>query len=148
MLPVTIADYEALARERLEPAAWDYYAGGAGDEVTLRANRAAYERLWLRPRVLVELSACDTGTTVLGTPVRLPLLVAPVAYQRMAHPEGECAMARGAGAAGTLMIASTLATASLEEIAAAATGPLWFQLYVYKDRSTSAGLVRRAEAAG
>jgi 4-hydroxymandelate oxidase len=148
MPPVTIADYETLARERIAPDAWDYYAGGAGDEVTLRANRAAYERFWLRPRVLVDLSACNTATSVLGTPVRLPVLVAPVAYQRMAHPEGECAMARGAGAAGTLMIASTLSTASLEEIAAATTGPLWFQLYVYKDRATSEGLVRRAEAAG
>jgi 4-hydroxymandelate oxidase len=148
MLPITIADYEALARERIAPTAWDYYEGGAGDEVTLRANRAAYERIWLRPRVLVDLSACDMATTVLGTPVRLPVLVAPVAYQRMAHPDGECATAQGAGAAGTVMVASTLATCSLEEIAAATSGPLWFQLYVYKDRGTSEALVRRAEAAG
>jgi 4-hydroxymandelate oxidase len=146
--PINLADYEALARERMDPLAWDYFAGGSDDEATLRANRLAFERIQLRPRVLVDVTACQVATSVLETPVSLPILVAPTAYQALAHPEGECAMARGAALAGTLMIASTLATCSLEDVAAAAPGPLWFQLYVYKDRRISEALVRRAEAAG
>ena len=146
--PINISDYEALAQERLEKSVWDYYYGGSGDELTLRANRAAFERIRLRPRFLVDVSTIDTLTTVLGTPVSMPILIAPTACHCMAHPEGEVATARGAGAAGTLMIASSVATRSLEEIAQAATGPLWFQLYVYKDRGFTASLVKRAHAAG
>jgi 4-hydroxymandelate oxidase len=148
MQPINIADYEALAKSRLEPMAWDYYVGGSDDEVSLRANRSAFERIRLRPRVLVDVGASEMATTAFGAPVALPILVAPTAYQCLAHPEGECATARAAGAAGSLMIASTFATRSLEEIAAAATGPLAFQLYVYRDRAISEALVRRAEAAG
>ncbi|MEO7002437.1 MAG: alpha-hydroxy acid oxidase, partial [Ktedonobacterales bacterium] len=146
--PIIIADYEEIAVARVERTAWDYYRSGSDDEVTLRANRAAFERWRLRPRMLVDVSVCDTATTVLGTPVRAPILVAPTAYHCLAHPLGECETARGAGAAGTLMVVSTLATQRLEAVAQAATGPLWFQLYVYKDRSVSEDLVRRAEAAG
>jgi isopentenyl diphosphate isomerase/L-lactate dehydrogenase-like FMN-dependent dehydrogenase len=148
MGPINVFDYEALARERLDPTIWDYIAGGAEDEVTLRANRTAFERIRLRPRMLVDVSACDLTTTALGTPLNMPIFVAPMGYQALAHQEGEVAMARGAGAAGALLVASTLATRSLEEIAAAASGPLWFQLYVYAERQISAALVRRAEAAG
>ncbi|MFI5272485.1 MAG: alpha-hydroxy acid oxidase [Ktedonobacterales bacterium] len=148
MQPINVFEYEALAQQAMEPAAWDYYRGGSDDELTLGANREAFGRLRLVPRMLVDVSHIETRTTVLGTPVSLPILVAPMAYQCLATPEGECAAARAAGAAGTLMVASTLATRSLEEIAAAATGPLWFQLYVYKDRAVSEALVRRAEAAG
>jgi 4-hydroxymandelate oxidase len=132
----------------MEPAYWEYYYGGSDDEVTLRDSRAAYERIRLRPRVLVDVSNCDTRTNVLGTPVGMPILVAPMALHCLAHPEGECATAQGAGMAGTLMIASTTATRNIEEIAEAATGPLWFQLYIYPSLEVAAKLVRRAEAAG
>jgi isopentenyl diphosphate isomerase/L-lactate dehydrogenase-like FMN-dependent dehydrogenase len=148
MRPINLFDYETLARERLDQMTWDYFMGGSDDEVTLRRNHAAYEQIRLRPRALVNVATCDTMTTVLGTPVSMPVLVAPMAYQALAHRDGECAMARGTGAAGTLMVVSTLATRSLEEVAEAATGPLWFQLYVYAERRISEALVRRAEAAG
>jgi 4-hydroxymandelate oxidase len=148
MEPINLQEYEDLAIERLEPTALDYYRSGAGDEVTLRANRAAFERIRLRPRVLVDVSALSLETTALGTPISMPVMVAPTAYHCLACAEGERDTARGAGAVGTLMAASTLATRTLEEIAEAATGPLWFQLYVYKDRRVSETLIRRAEAAG
>ncbi len=148
MEPQNLYEYGKLAQERMEPAYWEYYYGGSDDEVTLRDSRAAYERIRLRPRVLVDVSNCDTRTTVLGTPVSMPILVAPMALHCLAHPEGECATAQGTGMAGTLMIASTTATRNIEEIADAATGPLWFQLYVYPSFEVAAKLVRRAEAAG
>ncbi len=148
MRPINVSEYEPLAKERLEPGAYDYFAGGAEDELTLRENRAAFARIKLRPRALVDVSRVELATTALNTPISMPILVAPMAYQRMATPEGELATARAAGACGTIMAVSTLATATLEEVAAAATGPLWFQLYVYKDRAVSESLVRRAEAAG
>ncbi|HEV2581965.1 MAG TPA: alpha-hydroxy acid oxidase [Ktedonobacteraceae bacterium] len=144
---VNVFDYERLAQARIEPGAWDYYMSGSDDEVTLRENRAAFERIRLRPRMLVDVSACDTRTTVLGAPVAMPILVAPTAYHCLAHPDGECETARGVSSAGTLMVASTSATRSLEEIAQAASGLRWFQLYIH-DRIVTEQLVRRAEAAG
>jgi len=148
--PVNVFEYEALAQAKMNPAFWDFYQGGSDDEVTLRANRTAFERIRLRPRVLVDVSAgaLNMRTTVLDTPVSMPILVAPTALHSMAHPEGECATAQGAGMANTLMIASTTATRSIEEIAQAASGPLWFQLYVYPSFQVAEKLVRRAEAAG
>ena len=143
-----VADLEEIARRRLTRQVYDYYAGGAEDETTLAANVAAFGEVFLRPRALVDVGRVDLSTTVLGTRVSMPILVAPTAYQRMAHPEGELATARAAGTAGTLMVASTIATSSLEEIARAATGPLWFQLYVQPDRSLSRDLAKRAEEAG
>ena len=148
MEPINLQEYEDLAYERLEPTALDYYRSGSDDEVTVRANRAAFERIRLRPRVLVDVSSLSLETTALGTPISMPIMVAPTAYQCLACEQGERDTARGAGAAGTLMVASTLATRTLEEIAEVATGPLWFQLYVYKERRVSEALVRRAEAAG
>ena len=145
---INVFDYEMLAEERMDPVHWDFYAGGSDDEVTARANQTDFARVRLRPRVLIDVSACDMRTSVLGTPVSMPILIAPTALHCMAHPEGECATARGAGAVGTLMIASTVATCTLEDIAQAASGPLWFQLYIYPTREVAAGLVRRAEAAG
>jgi isopentenyl diphosphate isomerase/L-lactate dehydrogenase-like FMN-dependent dehydrogenase len=143
--PVCVADYEALAASRLEPGAFGYYAGGAGDERALAANVAAWSRLSLRPRVLVDVSQVSTATTVLGVPVSMPLLVAPTAIQRLAHPEGEPGMARAAAAAGTVMCLSTLATATLGEVAAAAPdGPRWFQLYVFRDRGVTRSFVEQA----
>ncbi|HEX2027321.1 MAG TPA: alpha-hydroxy acid oxidase [Nitriliruptorales bacterium] len=138
-----------MARSVMGAAAYDYYAGGADDELTLADNVAAWGRLRLRPHVLRDVSTVDTSTTVLGTPVRLPVLVAPTAYQRLAHDDGEAATARGAAAAGTVMVVSTLATVSLEEVAVAAPDAArWFQLYVRKDRGWSGELVARAAAAG
>ena len=148
MEPVNISEYEALAKARMEPVEWDFYAGGSDDEVTLRTTRAAFERIRLRPRVLVDVSACDLRTTVLGTSVSMPVLVAPMAFHGLAHPEGECETARAASETGTLMVTSTTSNRSLEEIAAAASGPLWFQLYTYGGFEISASLVKRAEAAG
>src|SRR4051794_4540219 len=148
MEPINIFELEARARERMELQSFDYYASGANDEVTLRANRAAFERLAIAYRVLVDVSRRDLATTVLGMPVAMPMLVAPTAFHCLATPEGEVATARAAGAAGTVMILSTLSTRPVEAVVAAASGPVWFQLYVYRDRGATAALVRRAEAAG
>ena len=148
MEPINVFELEAIAREKLPREAYDYYASGANDEVTLGANRAAYERRSLAYRVLVDVSRRDLTTTVLGQPVAFPLLVAPTAFHGLATPEGELATVRAAGAAGTVMILSTFSNTPVEAVVAAASGPVWFQLYVYRDRKATEGLVRRAEAAG
>ncbi len=145
--PVNVFEFESLARAKMEPSAFEYFAGGAEDEVTLRANRAAFEKIFLRPRYLVDVSHRDLTTNVLGQPISFPVLLAPTGYQCLAHPDGELATARAAGASGTIMVVSTVATYSLEEIAAAAR-PLWFQLYSYKDKRINERLIRRAEKAG
>jgi isopentenyl diphosphate isomerase/L-lactate dehydrogenase-like FMN-dependent dehydrogenase len=144
---LNVFDYEALAQARMEPAAWDYYQSGVGDEVTLRANRSAFERIRLRPRVLVDVNTCDMRTTLLGTTVSIPILIAPTGFHCLAHPEGECVTAQAAGNVNTLMVASSSATRSLEDIARAASGPLWFQLYFY-GRKNAESLVQRAEVVG
>lgn len=146
--PVNLFDFEALARERLPSTAYDYYSSGANDEITLRENHAAYDRLRLRYRVLIDVSQRDLGTTVLGERVSMPILIAPTAFHRMAHPDGEPGTARAAGRAKTLMVLSTLSNTSVEEVAAAATSPWWFQLYVYRDREATRTLVQRVEGAG
>src|SRR5579863_632494 len=148
MTPINLSDYEQLAAELIEPGAWGYYQGGSDDEVTLRECRAAFQRIKLRPRMLVDVHSIDTHTTVLGTPISLPVLVAPTAYHCLAHPEGECATAVGTGLADTIMIASSFSNRSLEEIASVATKPLWFQLYSYRDPQSTGKVVQRAEAAG
>ncbi len=148
MEPINVNEYEALAQARVEATAWDFYQGGSDDEVTLQACRSDFERIRLRPRMLVDVSKCVMDTTVLGTPVSMPILVAATAFHGMAHPEGECATAQGVGMARTLMSASTSSNRTLEEIAQAATGPLWFQLYTYHSLQASEAVVRRAEAAG
>lgn len=146
--PADIPDYMRLAPARMSAMAWEYVSGGAADELSLRWNRESYERIRLRPRVLVDVSRIDTRITLLGQEHPFPFLLAPVAYQRLVHPEGELATARGAGAAGATMVISTSATATMEDIAAVATQPLWFQLYVQRDRGFTTELVRRAEASG
>ena len=146
---INLDDFEQAARERLDPGAYGYYAGGAGDEQTLRANVAAFTRWELRPRVLVDVSEVSTATTVLGTEVQLPVLVAPTAFHRLADPEGELATARASAAAGTVMCLSTLSSVSPAELAAAAPGaPQWFQLYCSRDRGFTTELVGRAAEAG
>jgi len=144
-----VADFEALAEAALDPGAFGYFAGGAGDERTLRENVAAYGRLRLRPRVLVDVGETSAATTVLGTPVSMPLLVAPTAFHRVAHPDGEEGTARAAAGAGTIMCLSTLATAGPAEVAAAAPGaPRWFQLYIFRDRGITRALADAAIEAG
>jgi 4-hydroxymandelate oxidase len=139
---------EERARACLPAMAWEWLASGAADEVTLRWNREAFDRRRLRPRVLRDVAILDTRVTLLGRVHAVPIVLAPVAYHRVLHPDGELATARGAGAAGVTLTVSTSATASVEEIAAAATGPLWFQLYMQADRAFTRDLVARAEAAG
>jgi isopentenyl diphosphate isomerase/L-lactate dehydrogenase-like FMN-dependent dehydrogenase len=143
--PLNVHDYELLARERLDENAWEYLRGGAGDESTLRENLAAFARWKLRPRVLVDVTAIDTSTTVLGTTVSSPILVAPVALQQFAHPEGEAATARAADRAGTIMVLSTSATMRPGAVAEAAPrAPQWFQVYVFRDRGVTQALIDEA----
>jgi 4-hydroxymandelate oxidase len=148
MDPLNLSELEEVARGRLPPLAWDYYASGADDEDTLRRNVEAYRRIALHYRVLVDVSRRDLATSVLGHPVAMPILVAPTAFHRLAHPDGELASVRAAGEAGTIFVLSTLSTTRVEEVCAAATGPVWFQLYVYRDRAATEALIRRVEAAG
>ena len=146
---LTVDDAERLAEQAVTPEAWSYMVGGAGDERTLRWNREAFSHYRLRPRVLVDVSSVSTETFVLGTPVAMPALVAPMAFQQIAHEEGEVAMARGAAAAGTLMCVSTVATATPAEIAEAAPGaPRWLQIYVFRDRGVSDEVIAQALEAG
>src|SRR5256886_9437003 len=148
--PINVWDYERLGVEKLADNALAYFAGGAGDEVTLRDNLAAFEQRKLRPRVLVDVSSVTTATTVLGTEVSMPVLVAPLAFQRMAHPDGEAATARAAAAAGTIMCLSSAATRSPREVAEAceARGARWFQVYVFTDRALTEGLIAEAAECG
>ena len=145
--PRNVAQYEGAARALLTPAVYDYYAGGAEDELTLRWNEAAFRQFALRPRVLVDVSRIDPSVELLGDRLAFPVLLAPAAFQRLAHPDGELATARAAAAAGTVFVSSTLSTFTIEEIAAA-TQRLWLQLYVFRDRAITRSLVERAEAAG
>ena len=138
---------EEAARQRLPQMVFDYYAGGAGDEWTLRENRYAFDRWVLRPRFLVDVSDADLRTTVLGQEVPFPILIAPTALQRLAHPDGELATARAAASLGALMVVSTISSVRLEDIAQTGV-PRWFQLYIHKDRDLTAELVKRADAAG
>lgn len=148
MNPINLHDYEQLARERLPQMVFDYYFGGSEDEVTLRENRLGWQKLRLRPRVLIDVGKRDLSTTVLGHSTSLPVLLAPCGFNALAHPDGELAVARAATAAGVIQVVSTAGTFSLEEVAAAgAGGTRWFQLYCYRDRGITKWLVERAVAA-
>jgi len=147
-LPVNLHEYEPLARAKLGDMAWDYMAGGSGDERTLAWNRERLDATRLLPRVLHDVSHIDMRLKLLGLELPFPVLLAPTGFQRLFHPEGELATARGAGAAGALYTLSTPATTSLEDVAKVATAPLWFQLYVQRDRGFTLDLVRRAETHG
>jgi isopentenyl diphosphate isomerase/L-lactate dehydrogenase-like FMN-dependent dehydrogenase len=144
---VNCHDFERRAAELLDAGVHGYFAGGAGDEVTLRDNVAAFARRRLRPRVLVDVSAVDPATTVLGRELAMPVLVAPVALQRLAHSEGEPGMARAAAAAGTVFTLSTLATSRPSDVAIEGA-PQWFQLYVLRDRGVSRALMQEAVDCG
>ena len=150
---VTLADHEQHARTQLDDNAWAYFSGGAADEISLRANRSAWDALPLWPRVLRPLAGGHTRVPLLGRTLAHPILLAPVAFQRMAHPDGELAMAYAAAALGAGVVLSTQASVSLESVAQAVLpdpgrGPLWFQLYLQPDRGFTQALVQRAEAAG
>ena len=146
---VRLADFEGPARERLHPAAWAYYAGGSWDEHSFRDTLDSWSRYRLRPRVLVDVEHVDLRTTLLGREVALPLGIAPAALHGMAHADGECATAQAAAEAGILQVVSTVASRSIEDVAATVPdAPRWFQLYVQRDRGLSRDLVQRAEAAG
>jgi 4-hydroxymandelate oxidase len=140
-VPVNVWEYERLAEEKLDANAHAYFAGGAGDEVTLRDNLAAFERRKLRPRVLVDVGTVSTATTVLGTEIALPVLIAPLALQRVAHPDGEEATARAAAAAGTIMCLSSAATCAPSQLT---EGKRWFQVYVWKERATTEAAIAQA----
>jgi isopentenyl diphosphate isomerase/L-lactate dehydrogenase-like FMN-dependent dehydrogenase len=143
--PINIWDYERLTAEKLDERAYAYFTGGAGDEVTLRDNVAAFERRKLRPRVLVDVGNVSTRTTVLGTEVALPVLIAPLAMQRLAHPDGEEATARAAAAAGTIMCLSSAATSAPAQLT---EGHRWFQVYVWRERSLTERAIEEAVAHG
>jgi 4-hydroxymandelate oxidase len=149
LIPVNVADYERLAEQTLEPSVFGYIAGGANDEWTLRENVGAFGRWVLRPRVLVDVDNVTTGTTVLGTAASMPVLVAPTAFQRLAHPDGEAATASAAAAVGTVFCQSTVSSLRPRELAASVPAGLrWFQLYWPRDREHTRELVDEVAASG
>jgi isopentenyl diphosphate isomerase/L-lactate dehydrogenase-like FMN-dependent dehydrogenase len=145
---VNVDDYEPAARERLPKDVYDYYAGGAADEWTLAENRRAFDRWILRPRFLRATGDPDTSTELFGARVSAPILVAPWAYQRLAHPDGELATVRAAARQGTIAVVSTTALDHLEDVAAASNGPKWWQLYVFTDRGYTTEMLDRVARAG
>ncbi|WP_161880833.1 alpha-hydroxy acid oxidase [Deinococcus alpinitundrae] len=145
---LNLAELEDAARAQLAPTTLSYYDGGANDELTVQANRGSYARLALLPRVLVDISEIDLTTSLLGTPLKLPIGIAPSALHGLAHPDAECATARAAASLGSVMTLSTLSNSTIEQVGEAAPGSWWFQLYLYRDREVSRALVQRAEAAG
>lgn len=148
MTPINIYDFESLAREKLSQIAYDYYSSGACDEITLRENCEAYKRIFLKYRVLVDVSKRDLSTEVLGQKISMPVMIAPTAFHQMADAEAEVAVAKAAAAADTIMILSTLSNSNVEDVVKASSKPVWFQLYVYKDREVTKDLIKRAEEAG
>ncbi|MEO6875229.1 MAG: alpha-hydroxy acid oxidase [Opitutaceae bacterium] len=141
-------DFEARARQLLPPAVYNYVAGGAADEVTLRWNREKYREIRLQQEVLRDLSALDCSTTLFGQKMNTPILLAPTSGHKLSHPEGELATARGAGAFGATMVLSSGSNTSIEDVMAVASHPLWFQLYVFKDRGLCRALIERVQSAG
>jgi len=149
--PLPVADlmqFEPLARQRLSQMAYDYVRSGGADEITMRENRLAFERLRLSPRVLSDVSQLDTRISLFGVEHEHPIMLAPIAYHRLYHPEGEAGTARGAGATGAVMAVSSFTTTAIDEIARNTQAPIWFQLYVQRDRAFTKDMVQRAVAAG
>ncbi|HZU21334.1 MAG TPA: alpha-hydroxy acid oxidase [Terriglobales bacterium] len=148
-LPVDLNQLERLAQPAMSPMAWDYVRGGAADEITLRENRAAYDRIRLKPRVLCDVSRIDTAAVLLSQPLACPILLAPAAYHRLYHPDGEIATVTGAARMGAGAVISSFATVAIEDIVrSAASARPWFQLYVNPDRRFTQQLVERVENAG
>jgi 4-hydroxymandelate oxidase len=145
---LSLADFEAAAHPRLPHDVFEYVAGGASEEITLHENQAAFDRLRIRPRVLRDVSAIDTAITLFALNLAHPILLAPTAFQRLLHPEGEVATARGAGKAGAVFIHSTVGTATIEECVTASSAPVWFLLYWQSDRGFNRELVERVESSG
>src|SRR5438552_10927091 len=141
-----LLELEDMARAKVPRPSFDYIAGGAEDEVSLRRNREAYEKWALRPRVLVDVAQRDLSTMVLGQRISMPVLVAPTAFHVLVHPHGEVATARGAAASGTIMVASAIATRTLEDIAAAVSAPRRVQLSAWQDRAVTSEPVKGAVA--
>ena len=146
--PVNIFEYEQIARERIEKGHYDFIAGGATDEITIRRTRAVYDSIMLRPRMMVDVDQRSLSTTVLGQEISLPVMLDPAGNHGAAHPDAEIASVKAAGAAGTLMVLSSHASRTLEDVAASANGPIWFQQYFFKDRGLTLEMAARAEEAG
>jgi 4-hydroxymandelate oxidase len=144
----SVNEFESLAKARLTSVTYDFLAGGAGSEVTLRANVEAWERVRIRPRVFVDVSRIDTRVKLLGSELPHPILLAPTAYHRLFHAAGEIETVKGASLSGSILVASSFATTLIEDMARASPAKLWFQLYVQLDRGFTRALVQRAEAAG
>ena len=148
-LPVAdVMQFEPLARRRLSQMAYDYIRSGGADEITMRENRLGFERLALSPRVLVDVSELDTRVTLFGAELESPILLDPIAYHRVFHPEGELATARGSNAAGAPMVISSFTTTAIDEIARNTQQPVWFQLYVQRDHGFTRDMLQRAVAQG
>ncbi len=147
-IPVNIFQFEALAKERLPETKYDFIAGGAADEITLRRARTVFDSIVLKPRILVDVSQRDLSTTVLGQRIQFPVMLDPAGGHRDAHPEGELATVRASGSMGTVMVLSSGSDYVLEEVAQAATGPIWFQQFLFRDQSLTKSLAQRAEDAG
>jgi 4-hydroxymandelate oxidase len=147
-VPSCLADYQLLAQKCFSRPAWEYIHSGSADENTVRWNVQSLTHLLLKPRIMVNVSNIDTNTTLLAHTLPHPILVAPTSSHLLVHPEAEIATVRGAGAAGAVFIASTLSNVTIEEITAAASGPVWFQLYADDDRGKTKSLIQHAEAAG
>jgi 4-hydroxymandelate oxidase len=145
---LNIFDLERLAKERLPVLAYDYYRSGAWDETTLKENREAYEKLKIHYKILVDVEKRDLSTTIFGQHIDFPILVAPTAFHKLAHPDGELATGRAAVKAKTIMTLSSLSTTTIEEVAEATNKTFWFQLYINKQREYTRDLVARAESAG
>ncbi len=148
MEPLNLFELEQLAKEKLPRIAYDYFSSGAWDEITLKRTREAYNEILVHYRVLVDVSRRHLSTTLFGQSLAMPLLVAPTAFHKLAHPDGELATVRAAGSAGIPMVLSSLSTTTVENVLAAASGPVWFQLYINKDRGFTRDLVARVEKAG
>jgi 4-hydroxymandelate oxidase len=148
ILPASLAEYEILAHQRLTRVAWEYINSGSADENTMRWNLEALTQMRLKPSVMVDVSKIDTRTKLFGHEMPHPILIAPTSSHFLAHCDGEIATARGAGAAGAIMVGSTLSNCSIDQIVRAATQPIWFQLYADDDRGKTKALIQRAEAVG
>ena len=146
--PVNLFEYEEMAKGRLNPGDYDFIAGGATDEITIRRTRAVLDSIMMRPRMMMDISQRDLSTTVLGEKISLPVMLDPAGNHGVAHEEAELATARAAGAAGTVMVVSSHAARTLEDVAGAASAPLWFQQYLFKDRGLTLEMAARAEEAG